>query len=321
MTLPIIAVVCGLILLIWSADKFVEGAATTANHLGMPPLLIGMVVVGFGTSAPEMVVSIMAASEGNPGLALGNGYGSNIANIGLILGLTAIIAPISAHSSVVKKEIPILLLITVLAAWQLWDGKISRYDAAILLAVFGGLMAWTIYTGLQQRNDPLSQEVEHELLERPQSLSQSLLWLSVGLILLVGSSRMLVWGAVEIAQELGISDLMIGLTIIAIGTSLPELASSIVAARKNQPDIALGNVLGSNLFNTLAVIGIAGIIHPLEVPSEVFSRDLLVLIIMSLALFIFCMGFKQAGKISRLEGALLVSAYIGYTVWLALDAL
>ncbi len=321
MILPIVAVIGGLVLLVWSADRFVEGAATAANHLSVPPLLIGMVIVGFGTSAPEMVVSAMAASDGNPGLALGNGYGSNIANIGLILGLTALLCPITAHSSVVRKEIPILLAVTGLAAWQLWDGTLSRLDAVVLLTAFAGLMGWTIYVGLRQRRDPFAQEIEHELAERPTGLGRSVAWIVIGLLLLIASSRALVWGAVEIALGLGISDLIIGLTIVAVGTSLPEFAASIIAARKNEPDIALGNVLGSNLFNTLAVIGIAGLIHPLDVPPEILTRDLLSVAIFSLALFVFCLGLGKPGRVSRMEGALLLAGYIGYTAWLLNEVL
>lgn len=321
MLLPIIAVIGGLIILVWSADRFVDGSAGTANHLGVPPLLIGMIIVGFGTSAPEMVVSAMAAFDGNPGLALGNAYGSNIANIGLILGVTALLCPIAVHSSVVRKELPILLVVTGIAAWQLWDANLSRFDAIALLIAFCGLMGWTVYQGLNQRKDPLGEEIEHELDERPQRLGRDIMWIVIGLVLLVASSRVLVWGAVKIALTLGVSDLIIGLTIVAVGTSLPELAASIVAARKNEPDIALGNVIGSNLFNTLAVVGIAGVIHPLDVPPEILSRDLLAVAAFSLALFVFCFGFGNLGRVSRPKGGLLIVAYVGYTGWLLNDTL
>ena len=269
MILAFIAVIFGLALLVWSANRFVEGSASTARHFGMLPLLIGMVIVGFGTSAPEMVVSALAASQGNPGIALGNAYGSNITNIALILGITALISPIAVHSQVLRKELPILAVVTALAAWQLWDGEITRLDAIVLLAVFGGLMAWTIWQGLRKKEDALGSEMEQEL-----DVRRAVFWLVVGLALLIVSSRILVWGAVEIAHGFGVSDLIIGLTIVAVGTSLPELASSIIAARKGEHDIALGNILGSNLFNTLAVVGIAGTIHPLAVGPEVFNRDL-----------------------------------------------
>ena len=220
-----LAIVVGLLLLIWSADRFVEGSASTARHFGMPPLLIGMVIIGFGTSAPEMVVSALAASQGNPGIALGNAYGSNITNIALILGLTALISPIAVHSQILRKELPILTGITALAAWQVLDGEITRFDAWVLLGVFGGLMTWTIWQGMQQQADTLGDEMEQELSVRTMPIRRAVFWLVIGLVLLVISSRILVWGAVEVAQRFGVSDLIIGLTIVAIGTSLPELAS------------------------------------------------------------------------------------------------
>ena len=316
MTLAFIAIVFGLALLVWSADRFVEGSASTARHFGMPPLLIGMVIVGFGTSTPEMVVSALAASQGNPGIGLGNAYGSNITNIALILGVTALISPIALHSQVLRKELPILTLVTGLAAWQLWDGEITRLDAVLLLAVFGGLMAWTIWQGLRKKEDALGSEMKQELDVRAMPIRNAVVWLVVGLALLIVSSRILVWGAVEIAHGFGISDLIIGLTIVAVGTSLPELASSILAARKGEHDIALGNILGSNLFNTLAVVGIAGAIHPLLVGPEVFNRDILVMAALTLSLFVIGYGFRGPGRINRIEGAVLLTCYVGYTAYL-----
>jgi len=316
MTLAFFAVLFGLALLVWSADRFVDGASSTARHFGMPPLLIGMVIIGFGTSAPEMVVSTLAAWQGNPGLALGNAYGSNIANIALILGLTALISPLAVHSQVLRKELPILTAITALAAWQLWDGDITRTDALILLGVFGGLMAWTIRQGMQQKADAFGSEVEQELNVRGMPLRRAIVWLVLGLALLIVSSRILVWGAVEIAHGFGVSDLIIGLTIIAVGTSLPELASSIIAAGKGEHDIALGNIIGSNLFNTLAVVGVAGMIRPLAAAPEVFNRDMLVMTTLTLSLFIIGYGFRGPGRINRIEGAVLLACYVGYTGYL-----
>jgi cation:H+ antiporter len=316
MTLAFIAVVFGLALLVWSADRFVKGSAASARHFGVPPLLIGMVVVGFGTSAPEMVVSALAASQGNPGIALGNAYGSNITNIALILGVTALISPIAVHSQVLRKELPILTVVTGLAAWQLWDGEITRHDAGVLFAVFGGLMTWTIWQGMQKKPDALGREMEQELDVHAMPIRRAVFWLVVGLVLLIVSSRILVWGAVEIAQGFGISDLIIGLTIVAVGTSLPELASSIIAASKGEHDIALGNILGSNLFNTLAVVGIAGAIHPMTVEPEVFNRDMLVMAVLTLSLFVIGYGFRGPGRINRIEGAVLLACYVGYTTYL-----
>ncbi|MEQ3621083.1 MAG: calcium/sodium antiporter [Marinobacter sp.] len=316
MLLSFLAIAIGLTVLVWSAGKFVEGSAATAGYFGMPPLLIGMVVVGFGTSAPEMVVSALSATQGNPGLALGNAYGSNITNIALILGITALISPIAVHSQVMRKELPILAAVTALAAWQVWDGKLTFVDALVLLGVFFLLLAWSIRQGMTQKNDALGTEVAEEMSHRSMPLRNAVLWLIAGLLLLIVSSRILVWGAVELALGFGVSDLIIGLTIVAVGTSLPELASSVIAARKGEHDIALGNILGSNLFNTLAVVGIAGTISPMAVAPEVFYRDIAVMSALTLSLFILGYGFRGPGRINRLEGGLLLACFVGYTVYL-----
>ncbi len=316
LTLATVAVIGGLVLLVWSADRFVDGAAATALHAGMPTLLIGMVVIGFGTSAPEMVVSAFSAAQGNPGLALGNAYGSNIANIALILGLTAIISPIIVKSSILRKELPVLVCVTALAVFQLADGQLSRLDAWVLLGVFAVLMTWSIWQGLRYRNDSLAADMDVTLEVSPMPLKKALVWLFVGMVLLVISSRILVLGAVEIARAFGVSDLIIGLTIVSIGTSLPELASALAATRKGEHDLALGNVLGSNLFNTLAVVGIAGAIQPMQVGPEVLYRDCLVMGGLTLALFVVGFGFRGPGCINRLEGALLLTVYVGYSGYL-----
>ena len=294
-----------------------EGSASTARHFGMPPLLIGMVIVGFGTSAPEMVVSALAALEGSSGIALGNAYGSNIANIALILGVTALISPIMVHSTVLRKELPILTFVTILTVVLLADLDLTRLDAIVLLLVFGSLMAWIIYEGLKQKTDSLAKEVEAETAEKAMPIKRSVFWLVIGLVLLIASSRILVWGAVEIAQIFGVSDMIIGLTIVAVGTSLPELASSVIAARKGEHDIALGNILGSNLFNTLAVVGIAGTIHPFAVEPETISRDMVVMGALTVSLFLIGFGFKgRQGRINRFEGVALLLVYVIYTAWL-----
>jgi cation:H+ antiporter len=316
MLMAIGAIIAGLVLLVWSADKFVEGSATTASHFGMPPLLIGMVVVGFGTSAPEMAVSALAASEGNPGLALGNAYGSNITNIALILGITALLAPIAVHSQVMRKELPMLILVTVFAGWQLWDGELSRLDAVGLIVVFAALLGWSIYQGIKQPGDAMANDMTDKLKAHAMPMRRAILWLVIGLLLLIVSSRILVWGAVDLATAFGISDLVIGLTIVAVGTSLPELASSIIAARKGEHDLALGNILGSNLFNTLAVVSIAGLIAPMSVAPEVLSRDFPIMAALTLVLFAMGYGFRRPGRINRLEGAALLLAFVGYTVYL-----
>jgi len=317
---PSLAIIFGLILLVWGADRFVGGAAAVARHFGMPPLLIGMVVVGFGTSAPEMSVSALSSLQGNPAIALGNAYGSNIANIALILGLAALISPIAVHSGVLRKELSILTLVTLLAGFQLWDGMLSRSDAYLLLLVFAGLLGWTIWQGVRRGDDNLALEVEQTFSAEPMSLGRAVLWLVVGLIVLVASSRVLVWGAVALAHGFGVSDLVVGLTVVAIGTSLPELASSVIAARKQEHDIALGNVLGSNLFNTLAVVGIAGAIHPASVPGGILTRDLPVMLLLTLSLFAIGYGLRGPGRINRLEGGLLLAAFLAYTGWLIASA-
>jgi cation:H+ antiporter len=317
MTLAALAVVFGLILLVWSADRFLLGASGTAQHLGMPPLLIGMVIVGFGTSAPEMVVSALAAGQGNPGLALGNAFGSNVANIGLILGTTALISPIAVQSRILRKELPLLTAVTLLTVWLLFDNRLTGVEAAAMLILFGGLLAWSIRQGMRQPQDVLAEATAQELPEQPSPLGRAIFWLLLGLAMLLASSRMLVWGAVEIACRFGVSDLVIGLTIVALGTSLPELASSIVAALRGEHDIALGNVIGSNLFNTLAVVGIAGAIHPIVVGPEVFSRDIPVMALLTVSLFVFGYGFKGPGRINRLKGGMLMLGYFGYMGYLA----
>lgn len=315
-----LAIVAGLALLVWSADRFVEGSAAAAGHFGMPPLLIGMVVVGFGTSAPEMVVSALAAGQGNPALALGNAYGSNITNIALILGITAVLAPITVHSQVMRRELPILALITLFAGWLLTDGSLSRADASMLLVVFAGLLGWSIWSGMNKPDDTLSSEMAGELQARSMPIGKATFWLIAGLILLIISSRILVWGAVELATAFGISDLIIGLTIVAVGTSLPELASSVIAARKGEHDLALGNILGSNLFNTLAVVGIAGMIAPMEINRDLLFRDFPVMAGLTLALFLLGYGFRGIGRINRFEGGALMAVFVAYTAWLVTTA-
>lgn len=314
------AFAAGLVVLVWSADHFVSGAASMAHRYGLSPLLIGMVVVGFGTSAPEMVVSSIAAVQGNPGIALGNAYGSNITNIALILGLTAVIRPVVVQSQVLRRELPILMLATVLTAGLICDGRISRLDAMVLLGVFAALMTWTLHQGGRRRPDPLGFQMAGAMRAAPQSPERSLTRLFLGLVLLIASSRALVWGAVALARRLGVDDLIIGLSIVAVGTSLPELASSIIAARKGQDEIALGNILGSNLFNTLAVVGLAGVIRPLEVREAVLFRDIPVMALLTVTLFVLCAGFRGPGRINRWEGTALLLAYGAYTAWLVLSA-
>lgn len=315
------AIVLGLVVLVWSADRFVDGASATARHLGLSPLLIGMLVIGFGTSAPELMVSALAAIQGNPGLALGNAYGSNITNIALIVGLVALLSPLAVHSQIIRQELPVLGVMTLISLWCLHDGVISRIDAIVLLALLFGFLGYSIWRSQRPGKDALQTDMEADATGQEMSLKQGVIWTLIGLALLIVSSRFLVWGAVTIAEAFGVSDLVIGLTVVAIGTSLPELASSISAVRKNQHDLVLGNVVGSNLFNTLAVVGLAGIINPIDVDPAVVVRDWPVMAALTVALLVFGIGVKGQGRINRLEGGALLASFIGYTAWLVMSVI
>ncbi|OGB15254.1 MAG: calcium/sodium antiporter [Burkholderiales bacterium RIFCSPLOWO2_12_67_14] len=316
MLLPSLAILAGLILLVWSAEHFVEGASAVAQHLGMPPLLVGMLIVGFGTSAPELTVAILSASQGNPGLSLGNAWGANILNMALILGVTALIMPLAVQSSILRKELPVLMAVAALTILLVYDGRLSRPDAGVLLLVFATLVTWTITQAQNRHRDTLAVETAAELRSDAHTLPHAIGKLIGGALVLVGGSRLMVWGAVSIAQTLGVSDVVIGLTLVAIGTSLPELASCVTAARKGQDDIALGNVLGSVFFNSLAVVGVAGVIAPMDIDAALLTRDLPVMAGLTVLLFALGWGFRGPGRINRAEGALLVAVYIGYTAWL-----
>ncbi len=309
----ILAVIAGFALLVWGADRFVVGASATARNLGVSPLIIGLTIVGFGTSAPEMLVSAIAAGSGNPNMGIGNALGSNITNIGLVLGITALITPLAVHSETLKREFPILFAIMVVSLLLLVDSEMSRIDGIILLTGMGIMIYWMVSLGLRDRKqgDPMESEFIDEIpAHMPMKLA--LFWLILGMVVLLVSSRMLVWGSVNIAQWLGVSDLIIGLTIIAIGTSLPELAASVMSALKGEHDIAVGNVLGSNMFNLLAVLGLPGLIMPTTTPAELLTRDFPAMIGLSIALFAMGYGFLRPGHITRTEGALLLSGYIVY---------
>ena len=313
MLLSILAVISGFAVLIWGADRFVYGAAATARNLGVSPLVIGLTIVGIGTSSPEILVSAIAAYNGNPALAVGNAIGSNITNIALVLGVTAMIVPLLVKSDTLKREYPIMFLVMMLALVLCLDGELSRIDGAILFTGLVIMIIWMVKLGLRKHEtDQLETEFEQEI---PYiTTANALFWLALGMILLLLSSKALVWGAVNIAHAFGISDLVIGLTIVAIGTSLPELAASVMSALKGEPDIALGNVIGSNMFNLLAVLGIPGLIAPHALDPEVLTRDFPFMIGFTIAMFIMAFGFKESGKINRFEGALLVMGYIGYMV-------
>lgn len=220
------------------------------------------------------------------------------------------------QSSVLRKELPILVAVTALAAHQAWDGQLTHLEAIVLLTVFTAILGWSIHVGLRYRSDTLGRDMERELDTRSMSVRRAIFWLAVSLMLLIASSRVLVWGAVEIAKLLQISDLVIGLTVVAIGTSLPELASTVAAIRRGESDMAVGNVLGSNLFNTLFVVGIALAIQPTELPPEILYRDIAVMGVLTLALFVVCFGFRGTGQVQRFEGVALLSVFGGYSTYL-----
>jgi cation:H+ antiporter len=318
MWLPSLAVIAGLAVLAWSADRFVLGAAGLARTLGVAPLLIGLTVVAFGTSAPEIIVSVLASLQGSPGLAVGNAIGSNIANIGLVLGVAALIAPLTVASTILRRELPILMVVTVLGLLLLMDGTLGVRDGLVLLAGLLVLTVWLVRQGMAQngQDNPLAIEVEASL-PPDLTLPRALFWLLLGLVLLLVSSRTLVWGAVEIAQALGVSELVIGLTIVAIGTSLPELATSVAAALKGENDLAIGNIVGSNLFNLLCVLAIPGLLAPAAVENDVLFRDYPLMLGMTLLLFIFALTRgRVAGQIQRWQGALLLGLFMSYLVLL-----
>jgi cation:H+ antiporter len=316
MLVSITLILVGFALLIWSSDRFVMGAAALARNLGVSPLLIGLTIVGFGTSAPEILVSGMASLQGNPGLAIGNALGSNIANIGLILGVTALVIPLVVNSDVLRKEYPILLIVSMSSYVLLMDHDLGRIDGAILLSgLFISLFLIVKIGQKRQKSDVLAQEFEDEI---PSDLStgKSIIWFCIGLVILLIGSRMLVTGAVDIAKAFGISDLVIGLTIVAVGTSLPELATSITSALKNEHELAVGNIIGSNLYNLLAVLAIPGLVSPGPVEEAVLSRDLPLMLALTLALFLMGTGRNGKGRINRLEGAILLLVFVSYQIWI-----
>lgn len=309
------AIITGLILLIWSSDHFVDGASSIARNIGISPLIVGMLIIGLGTSAPEMLVSAAAALQGNPGLGIGNAIGSNITNITMVLGITAIFYVLPVHSSLLKKELPLVLASAILAWLLMMDGYLSRIDSVILFAALAFILSWMVISAKKEANnhDPLIDETIEELPEKLSS-KKAYFWTITGLIFLLISSKMLVWGASNIASLYGVSDLVIGLTIVAIGTSLPELAATISSARKGETDLAVGNIVGSNLFNTLGVLAIPSLIQPLQLPEAALSRDMPIMLALTVVLLVFSFGcFKGSRyKITKAKGIVLLSAFIAY---------
>ena len=321
MLLPVSAVILGFVLLVWGADRLVMGSSATARNLGISPLLIGLTIVGFGTSAPEILVSVIAAADGNPGLAIGNALGSNITNVALVLGTTALITPLAIQSAVIRREMPILIMIMVLNLLLMWDQLLSRIDGGILLIGLALMVGSLIQLGMRSRStDPIIAEFDAEIRD-DLSIPQSVGWTLFGLVVLLVGARILVWGAVEMAVAFGVSDLVIGLTIVALGTSLPELAASVVGALKGEHDIAVGNIIGSNMFNLLAVVGFAASIHPLALAPEILERDFPMMAALTLLLAAMGYEFEGHGRVNRVQGGALVFAYFGYLAILYLGIL
>ena len=281
--------------------------------------MVGILVVGIGTSAPEMLVSAIAAVDGQPGLAVGNALGSNITNIALILGFTALLIPLNVQSKLITREIPLLILVMLVGFVLLMDGHLGVMDGSILLVGFLLVVLRQLWEAKHSKGDSIEAEFEAEI-PRDMSLGVALGWLLFGFLLLIGSARLLVWSAVEIAQFFGLSDLVIGLTVVAVGTSLPELAASVAAARKNEHDIAIGNVVGSNLFNLLGVMALPGVIAPGVIDEKVLSRDYPVMLLLTGLFFLVACGPRKGRRISRVEGGGLLLIYIAYIVYLLHDA-
>ncbi len=308
--------IAGLVALSWSADRFVFGASALASNIGVTPMVIGLTIVAMGSSAPEIVVSATASLANNPDTAVGNAIGSNITNIALVLGLTALLKPLIVSSTTVRREMPVLLGVTFLAGFFLYDRNLAFYEGFILIVLFfitiGGL-TWISLSA--EKNDPLHTETEEEI-PTDVSTPSAIMWVLVGLVLLPISAHFMVESAVEIARYFGMSELIIGLTIIALGTSLPELAASIAGVLKGEDDLALGNIIGSNIFNLLAVLAMPGLLAPGIIDADVASRDIFAMFLITCLLIGFSFNFRGTRRINRWEGGVLVACYLGYCVYL-----
>ncbi|MCR9300206.1 calcium/sodium antiporter [Vibrio fluvialis] len=310
--------IVGLVLLVWSADKLVFGSAALARNIGISPLVIGMTILAMGSSAPEMMVSATAALDGKTDTAVGNVLGSNIANIALILGITALIKPLSISSTVIRRELPLMIAVTLLAGALLWDNHLGFYEGILLFVLFAAfILAMLKISRSEQKNgDTLLEEHESEI---PEGVSnwKAVMWVVIGLVLLPLAASLLVDNSVIIAKYFGMSDLVIGLTIIAIGTSLPELAASLAGVLKGEDDMAVGNIIGSNVFNILAVMGLPGILNPSVLSSHAMGRDFWVMLAVSLLLVLMALG--KSRSINRIEGTILFAAFLAYQVYLFMN--
>ncbi len=304
-------ILIGFALLIYGADVFVTGASSIARQLGMPPLIIGLTIVGFATSAPEIIVGSVSAWQGKTSIAIGNAIGSNITNIGLVLGLSILLFPIALASNTIKKEFGLMCVAIMIALVLMVDGYLSRLDALILLVSLVTSIFWIIWLAKQSSaSDPLKSEYAHEF-DKPDPLNKAFIKLLIGLGLLLLGADLLVRGAVFVAEYFSVPDLVIGLTVVAIGTSLPELAASIVSIIKKEADIAIGNIIGSNMFNMLAVLGIPTLINPDFFAEDVLTRDFPAMIILTL-LFGAMVFVSGKGKLIRPEGAVLLFCFLTY---------
>jgi cation:H+ antiporter len=308
----ILEVIGGLLLLVWGANRFVFGAAAFARNLGVAPILIGLTVVAIATSAPEILVSIVASFRGEPDLAVGNAIGSNIVNIGLVLGTVAFIRPIKLSSQTLRREMPALLAVTLLGVSLFLDSHLSRIDGLILVAALIFVMFWLVKLGLRSSvDDTISLEYEADI-PRDVSMPRAITWFIVGFIALLGGAELMVNGATDIARFLGMSEVVIGIVLVAFATSVPELAVSLVSAHKGEYGLAIGNIVGSNFFNILAVVGAAALIAPGALPPSVLSLHLFVMVAFTLVLFTMTYEYEGTGTISRVEGAALLIAYLAY---------
>ncbi|MEJ2130144.1 MAG: calcium/sodium antiporter [Gammaproteobacteria bacterium] len=315
MWLPVLALIFGFVTLVWSADRFVNGSAVTAKNLGMSKLLIGLTVVALGTSVPEILVALAATVAGNPLLAIGNALGSNIANIGLVLGITALVAPLPFAPGVLRSELPWLMGATLAALIVLFDLEVGPWDSVFLLIGLGLILLRLLRE--QKKHPELIDDSLAELEEIPDvSTRLGLFWLLSGLVVLLASAEVLVWAAVAIAETLGVSELIIGLTIVAVGTSLPELAATIGSALKGHPDIAIGNVVGSNILNILAVLAVPGLITTTSLHAAVLWRDYGMMLALTLLLVLFAYGMGSRALITKFEGGVLVLSWLGYNLLL-----
>ncbi len=314
-----VEIVGGLALLIWGADRFVHGAASGARTLGVPPLMIGLTIVAFATSAPEILVSVVASLRGQPGLALGNAIGSNIVNIGLVLGCTAMLRPIQLRSATLRREMPALLAVSLLTVSLFLDTFLSQIDGLVMLTGLVIVMIWLARLGMRSaKNDPLVEDFEAEIPQHV-SIRAAITWFIIGLGTLMVGANYLVDGSIEVARELGVSEVVIGITLVALGTSVPELAVSIISVLKKEYGLAIGNIVGSNIFNLLAVIGIAATIAPTAIAPSVLSLHIFVMVAFTLVLFAMTYDYDGKSELSRLEGFALVTAYIAYTSYVVVQ--